>query len=213
MYPYSRSVSPAAKSHLEAQLSFFNGISKSLFRSVQQFSELNLQFAQGLLEESRIAGQHLITVDRAEDLFQAAAASGQPVAEQLRIYQQQASRLAADAQVDLASVAEKHVAETSRTAKVLAEEVARTASEETEKNVRKQQDAIQRISEPFQAFQNGSSRDQRGAQAQTQSRAGESLQSATHQGSQQSGSAESGAAHTAGSAGQGKTSSSTGRKE
>src|SRR5471032_489713 len=99
MYPYSPSVSPAAKSHLEAQLSFFNGISKSLFRSVQQFSELNLQFAQGLLEESRIAGQHLITVDRAEDLFQAAAASGQPVAEQLRIYQQQASRLAADAKL------------------------------------------------------------------------------------------------------------------
>src|SRR5450830_1019914 len=64
MYPYSRSVSPAAKSHLEAQLSFFNGISKSLFRSVQQFSELNLQFAQGLLEESTIAGQHLISVDR-----------------------------------------------------------------------------------------------------------------------------------------------------
>ncbi|WP_300757712.1 phasin family protein [Janthinobacterium sp.] len=213
MYPYSRSVSPAAKSHLEAQLSFFNGISKSLFRSVQQFSDLNLQFAQGLLEESTIASQNLLTVDRTEDLFQVAAASGQPVAEQLRIYQQQASRLAADAQVDLASVAEKHISETSRTAKVLAEEVARTASEETEKNVRKQQDAIQRISEPFQAFQNGSSRDQRGAQGQTQSRAGESLQSAAHQGSQQSGSAESGAAHTAGSAAQGKTSGSTGRKE
>lgn len=106
MYPYSRSVSPAAKSHLEAQLSFFNGISKSLFRSVQQFSDLNLQFAQGLLEESTIASQNLLTVDRTEDLFQVAAASGQPVAEQLRIYQQQASRLAADTQVDLASVAE-----------------------------------------------------------------------------------------------------------
>ena len=185
MYPYSRNVTPAAKNHLEAQLSFFNGISKSLFRSVQQISDLNVQLAQGLLEETTIAAQNLLTVDRPEDTLQVAAASGQPAAEQLRVYQQKLSRLAADTQVELANVAEQHVSETSRTAKALAEEVARTASEETEKNIRKQQETMQRIAEPFQGFQNGNgySRDQRSAQG----REGQSLQSA-NQGSSQSGS-------------------------
>ncbi|NHQ91262.1 phasin family protein [Janthinobacterium lividum] len=212
MYPYSRSVTPAAKNHLEAQLAFFNGLSKSLFQSMQHFSDLNMQLAQGLLEESTVTSQNLLTVERAEDAFQVAAASGQPAAEQLRKYQQQVSRLAADTQVELANVAERHVNETSRTAKALAEEVARTASEETEKNVRKQQEAMQRMAEPFQAYQqNGANRDQ---QRGTQSRDGQSLQSAGHQGSQQSSGSEgsgSGSAQQAGSA-QGK-SSSTSRKE
>ena len=95
MYPYSRSVTPAAKNHLEAQLAFFNGLSKSLFQSVQQFSDLNMQLAQGLLEETTVTSQNLLTVERPEDAFQVAATSGQPAAEQLRKYQQQLSRLAA----------------------------------------------------------------------------------------------------------------------
>ena len=152
MYPYSRSVTPAVKNHLEAQLAFFNSLSKSMFQSVQHFNDLNMQLAQGLLEESTVTSQNLLTVERAEDAFQVAAAAGQPAAEQLRKYQQQLSRLAADTQVELANVAEQHVNETSRTAKALAEEVARTAAEETQKNVRKQQEAMQRVAEPFQAY-------------------------------------------------------------
>lgn len=210
MYPYSRSVTPAAKNHLEAQLAFFNGVSKSLFQSVQQFNDLNMQLAQGLLEEGSIASQNLLTVERVEDVFQVAAAAGQPAAEQLRKYQQQVSRLAADTQVELANVAGQHVNETTRTAKALAEEVTRAASEETEKNVRKQQDAMQRITEPFQAFQNGSSREQRGGQG----RDGQSLQSAGQQGSQQSAGSEGTAGGSAAQAGaaQGKASGAS-RKE
>ena len=212
MYPYSRNVTPAAKNHLEAQLAFFNGISKSLFHSVQQISDLHVQLAQSLLEEATIATHNLITVERPEDAFRVAAASGQPATEQLRVYQQQLSRVAADSQVELANVAEQHVNETSRTAKALAEEVARTASEETQKNVRKQQEAMQRVAEPFQAYhQNGANRDQqRGAQ----SRDGQSLQSAGQQGSQQSAGSESSASGSASQAGsaQSKTSSAS-RKE
>ena len=212
MYPYSRRVTPAAQNHLEAQLAFFNSLSKSMFQSVQHFSDLNMQLAQGLLEETTVTSQNLLTLERAEDVFQVAAVAGQPAAEQLRKYQQQLSRLAADTQVELANVAEQHVNETSRTAKALAEEVARTASEETQKNVRKQQEAMQRVAEPFQAYhQNGANRDQqRGAQ----SRDGQSLQSAGQQGSQQSAGSESSASGSASQAGsaQSKTSSAS-RKE
>lgn len=211
MYPYSRSVTPAAKNHLEAQLAFFNGLSKSLFQSAQQFNDLHMQLAQGLLEEGSITSQNLLTVERVEDAFQVAAAAGQPAAEHLRKYQQQLSRLAADTQVELANVAEQHVNETSRTAKALAEEVARTASEETEKNVRKQQEAMQRIAEPFQSYhQNGANREQ---QRGVQSRDGQSLQSASHQGSQQSGSESSASGSAAQASGAQSKSSSASRKE
>ncbi|GJI98936.1 hypothetical protein RugamoR57_56540 [Duganella caerulea] len=149
MYPFSQSVTPAAKTHMEAQLSFFNDMSKSLFRTIQQYSDLNIQLAQTLLEESTMTGQQVITAHRPTEAIAAAAAHAQPTAEKLRAYQQHLSRIAADTQVDLSKVAEEHVQETSRTAKALADEVARVTSEETEKTLRSHQDAVERFSDPF----------------------------------------------------------------
>ena len=137
---------------MEAQLSFFNDVSKSLFRTVQQYSDLNIQLAQTLLEESTTAGQHVITSHRPTEAIAAAAAHAQPAAEKLRAYQQHLSRIAADTQVDLSKVTEEHVQVTSRTAKALAEEVARVTSEETEKNLRNHQDAVEKFTDPFFAI-------------------------------------------------------------
>ncbi|WP_432378679.1 phasin family protein [Duganella sp. P38] len=149
MYPFSQSVTPAAKNHLEAQLSFFNDMSKSMFRTVQQYSDLNIQLAQTLLEETTQASQQVITAHRPTEVLAAAAAHAQPTAEKLRAYQQHLSRIAADTHVDLSKVAEEHVQETSRTAKALADEVARVTSEETEKTLRNHQDAVQKFTDPF----------------------------------------------------------------
>lgn len=173
MYPFSQTVTPAAKSHMEAQLSFFNDMSKSVFRTVQQYSDLNIQLAQTLLEETTQAGQQILTVHRPTELFAAAASHAQPTAEKLRAYQQHLSRIAADTHVDLSKVAEEHLQETSRTAKALADEVARAASEETEKTLRSQQDAVQRFTDPFnfradggrQPQQNGNMQDLQAAHA------------------------------------------------
>ena len=77
MYPYS------------PQLSFANGLSQSLFRTVQQYSELNIHLFQTLLE--------------------AAAKAGQPFVDALRVYQQHLSRIAVDTQIDLSKVLEQHV--------------------------------------------------------------------------------------------------------
>ena len=67
----------------------------------------------------------------------------------LRAYQQHLSRVAADAQVDLTRVTEQHVQKTSQTARALADEVARVASEETERGMRKQEESIRQFSDPF----------------------------------------------------------------
>ena len=156
MYPFSQAVTPAVRSHLDAQVSFMNDMSKSLFRSFQQLCDLNIQLTQTMLEESNITGQKLLTADRQTEALSAAASRAQPATEKLRAYQQHISRVAADAQVELARVTEQHVQETSRTARALADEVARVANEETERSIRTQQDTINRFTDPFQ--QNGSQR-------------------------------------------------------
>lgn len=155
MYPFSQSVTPAAKNHLEAQLSFFNDMSKSLFRTFQQYSDLNIQLAQTLLEESTKTGQQVITSHRPTEAFAAVAAHAQPTAEKVRAYQQHLSRIAADTHVDLSKVAEEHVQETSRTAKALADEVARVTTEETEKTMRSHQDTLEKFSDPFVNYNDG----------------------------------------------------------
>lgn len=181
MYPYSQAVTPAVRTHLDAQMAFFNDMSKSLFRSFQQLCDLNIQLTQTMLEETAITGQNLITADRQTDVISATAARAQPATEKLRAYQQHISRVAADAQVDLARVTEQHVQETSRTARQLADEVARVASEETERSMRNQQETMRKFTDPF--MQDGA---RRGNGAE--SRAGASMQSG------QSGSAQGGSA-------------------
>lgn len=149
MYPFSQSVTPAVRTHLDAQTAFMNDMSKSLFQSFQQMCELNIKLMQTMLEETTLASQQIITADRQTEVLSAAASRAQPAAEKLRAYQQHISRLAADAQVELTRVTEQHVQNTTRTARQLADEVARTASEETERGLRKQQETIQRFTDPF----------------------------------------------------------------
>lgn len=174
MYPFSQSVHPAVRNHLDAQTAFMNDMSKSLFRSFQQMCDLNIQLVQTMLEETTIASQQLLSADRQSELLSAAAARAQPTSEKLRAYQQHISRLAADAQVELARVTEQHVQNTSRTARALADEVARTATEETERGLREQQETVQRFVDPFVrtgAGGNGEAqpRGNGGAQPQSQS--------------------------------------------
>lgn len=180
MFPFSQSVTPAVRSHLDAQMSFLNDMSKSLFRSFQQLCELNIQLTQTMLEEGAITGQQLLTADRQADVIGAAASRAQPATDKLRAYQQHIARVAADAQVELARVTEQHVQETTRTARALADEVARVASEETERNVRTQQETIRKFSDPF--AQNGSHRSH-----SNEIRGSASMQSAGHGGNAQGG--------------------------
>lgn len=177
MFPFTHSVSPAAKNHMEAQLSFFNDMSKSMFRSVQQFTELNMQLAQTMLEESTTVSHEIITADKPTEVFSVAAAHAQPAAGKVRAYQQHMSRLAADTQVDLAKVAEEHVTETSRTAKALADEVARIASEETEKSMRSQQETMKKFTDPFERMA-GNGMQPHQMRGGSEMRAGASMQSA-----------------------------------
>lgn len=149
MYPFPQAVAPALRTHVDAQTAYLNDISKSMFRSFQQMCDLNIQLVQTMLEETTLAGKQMMSTDRQADLMSAATARAQPASEKLRSYQQHITRLAADAQVELARVAEQHVQTTTRTAKALADEVARDATEQTERGLRAQQDTVRQYSDPF----------------------------------------------------------------
>ena len=91
----------------------------------------------------------MLSVDRQSELLGAASARAQPATEKLRAYQQHISRLASDAQVELARVAEQHVQATTRTARAVVDEVARTSAEEAERGIRSQQEALRTMTDPF----------------------------------------------------------------
>lgn len=207
MYPFSQAVTPAVKNHLEAQLSFYNDISKSMFHTVQQYGDLNIQLAQTMLEESTTAGQQILTAHRPTEVFSAAAAHAQPTAEKLQAYQQHVSRIAADAQTSLARVAEDHIAETARTAKELADDVARVTREETDKSMRTQQEAARKFTDPFQNFADGA-RQSRG----NEMRGSSTMQNANHDGTESHGSMQGAAAASQAAASQ-ASKQQTGRKE
>jgi phasin family protein len=151
MFPYPQSVNPAVRTHVDAQTAFMNDMSKSIFRTFQQMIDLNIQLTQTLIEESTLASKQVLSVDRQSDLLSAATARAQPTGDKLRAYQQHITRLAADAQVELARVTEQHVQNTSRTARALADEVARDATEQTERGLRAQQETVRQYADPFAA--------------------------------------------------------------
>lgn len=150
MFPFLQSVTPAVRNHLNAQAAFLNDMSKSLSLSFQEMCQLNIQLGQTLLEESTIVGHQLLSSDRPSDLISVSAARVQPASEKLRAYQQHISRVAADSQVSFAKVTEQHVQETTRTAQALADQVARTAADETDRTVRHQEESLKNFRDPFQ---------------------------------------------------------------
>lgn len=150
MYPYPKSVTPAVQGHLDAQITMVNDLSRSMTQSIQNVFQANLQLGQTLFEEAISASGRLLSADRAVTGLSDVAAHAQPTADKIRAYQQHISRIAANTQVELARVAERHVPETSRTAHELADEVKRVVTEETERGLRQQEENLKNFRDPFQ---------------------------------------------------------------
>lgn len=151
MYPFAQAVTPALKTHIDAQTDYFNDISKSLFRSFQQVCDLNLKLMQALFEETTLAGQQLMKTGPQADMLSAAAARAQPATEKLHAWQQHMARVAADAQVDMARVTEQHAQTTARTARAVADDVARTTTEQAEGAIQAEQENVRRFADPHNA--------------------------------------------------------------
>lgn len=159
MYPFSQSVNPAVRTHLDNQVAFMNDMSKSMFQSFEKMCGLNIQLANAFIEETALASKQILTSERHTDVIAALASRAQPMAEKLRSYQEHIAGIASESQVKLTKLTEEHVPQTSRSAQKLAEEVARTASEETERSIRVQQENLRKYADPFDKA-NGQGREQ-----------------------------------------------------
>lgn len=148
MYPFSQAVPPAMKTHFDAQTAYLSDMSKSMFRSFQRMCDLNIQLMQAMLEESTLAGKQMFSGQHDPEAPAAAAPRAQPASDRLRAYQHHVSRLAADTQVELARVNEQHAQNSTRTARAMADAVARTASESVERGMHSQQDTVRRFADP-----------------------------------------------------------------
>lgn len=168
MFPYSKSVNPAVRTHLDSQVAYLNDLSSMVSHSFQQVCQANIQLGQTMLEETMTAGQRMFTTENGPEALSAAASRAQPAADKLRAYQQHISQLAADAQVELARVNEQHAPITSQSAQELVKEVKRVAVEETDRNVRRQEEALQTFRDPFKQEATGQqSQPSDGARGQT----------------------------------------------
>jgi len=172
MYSFNQPITPTAKSHLDAQMSFFNDMSKSLFRSAQKISELNMNLAQTLMQESAQASQEILSAKLPVEMLAATASKAHPVTEKVRAYHQYLTRIAADAQVDLSKCAEEHVQETSRTAKALADEITKATNEEIEHVKQRQMDAVRKASDQINEWQTDGHSQQDGNAGSTQAHNG-----------------------------------------
>jgi phasin family protein len=163
MYPFSEAVTPAAQHHIQAQMALLNDMSRSLMQSAQQFSELQLQFTQSVIEDCSNVGGALAGIGKPTELFSIAADNARPGAMRLRAYQQQLSRIMADGQASLIKVASDHAAETTRAAREFTDEVTRLTSEETERTVRSQQDTMRQVVKPLDGLVDSAARYARAA--------------------------------------------------
>lgn len=149
MFEFSQATSPAAKAHMDSQLSMFVDLSKQVFGALQKFNELNIQVAQAMLEEAVANTKQIMCAKDPHEALSVMTSQAQPNAEKLRAYQQHLTDIAAGTQVNLAKSAESHIQQTTRTAQELASEIALKASEETEKVTQRQRAVMDKITTPI----------------------------------------------------------------
>lgn len=180
MFPFSQSITPAAKSHVQAQVAYFNDLSRSLFQMAQQFNEVNIQLLQKWLEDVASTSQAVITAGKPTEVFTVTASRAQPAADRFRAYQQQVSKIAAEGQTRLIQVASEHADETARAAREFTDEVTRVTSEETERTLRQQHDTMRQLANPLDSMMDTAQRQARAAMGNGHDAADHAAQAAAH---------------------------------
>jgi phasin family protein len=142
-------VSPAVKSQLNAQFSFFTALSNQMLDGVQKINDLNVQVAKAVLEETLTSTQQLLTSKDQQEAISIVAGQSQPTAEKMRAYRQHIENILAETQVNIAKVVESRIPETTRAAEAVVKEVAQKASEETAKATQRQKEALEKLGTPI----------------------------------------------------------------
>lgn len=115
MTSFVETLTPAAKEHAEARIDYYNDLTQAVLHSMQQLSEVNLQFGRDWLDSSTAALRGGLTTpsnQRAVELAPVAQATLQ----KLQDYHQQLAKLASEFQAEITGVVQQHAPQAARTA-------------------------------------------------------------------------------------------------
>jgi phasin family protein len=143
------SISPAAKSQIDAQFAFFSDLSKKMFEGVRKMNELNVQVATTVFEESLASTKQVLSSTDHNEAISIVAGQAQPAAEKIRAYQQHVHNIFAETQAGAAHTLESHIPKTVRATEAVVNEVAQKASEETAKATQRQQETMSKLTTPI----------------------------------------------------------------
>jgi phasin family protein len=121
----SYSSNPAMRLGLDAQVSFMTELTHRTYDAVRKLSELNMHFAQQLMQDSVDATRQLMTCSDPFQLAAVAANAAQPATQHLRSYQQQLVGMMTGVQVEMTRSAESLMPQGSRYTAAMVQSMAR----------------------------------------------------------------------------------------
>jgi len=119
MTSFIETITPATKELVEARIAYYNDLTQEVLRSMQQWTEVNVEFGRDWLESSMVAlrsGLAQPTAERSAELAPAAQATLQ----RLQDYHQRLVKLATEFQEKITGVVQHHGPQVVKTATGLA---------------------------------------------------------------------------------------------
>jgi hypothetical protein len=126
MHPISLSVPPALRGHLVAQMSFIDDVSRSMFRSVEKLTGVNMLALRAVFDDASTMTPHKWPPFRADLAAPSETAAG-PAVDKFAAYHQQISCITVESKNDLERINLAHSIVTCRTADSIPRKM-RTAS-------------------------------------------------------------------------------------
>lgn len=121
----SYSSNSAMRSGLDAQVNFMTELTRRSYDSVRKLSELNLHFAQQLMQDSVAATRQVLACSDPLQMASTMANATQPAFQHLHSYQQQLAGMLTGVQAELTRSAESFMPQGSRYAAAMAQSMAR----------------------------------------------------------------------------------------
>jgi phasin family protein len=120
----SNATRPSFQPGFGAQVDFLSELTRTMSDSVRKLSELNLQFAQQLIQDSFDATARLLSCTNPFQLAATAAHASQPAIAHLRHYQQQLVHLLSGSQIDMSRKSAAFLPDASRYTRDMASSMA-----------------------------------------------------------------------------------------
>ena len=150
MFSIPEQFSTSSKANIEAQLALISNLTNKAFESFGKIADLNLAAAKSSLEESRAVAKQMFAAKDAQEWLSVGASYAQPIAEKTQAYVRHLATIATEVNSEFTKAAEAQIAETSRKALELVEELTKNAPAGSENAVALIKSAIGNASAGFE---------------------------------------------------------------